>query len=278
VLQLRRTLTSSGVPVFLQGEAFPGLARTYLDFAMERRRLELLHTADLHIGDDSTPWWVANRLKALATVIDTAIAQKVDALLVAGDFFDNARIRYEDVNDALEQLARLTIPVIVTPGNHDCLGAPSIYERVRLLDAGPHVHFLDEPEGSHAVLDELGLTVWARGMVVHNDRNFPLSGYEPLHEENWQVAMAHGYYMPDGRPSSNSSQMPQSQLNAMSCDFLALGHWHRFARVGETIPAYYAGSPSEPGGSFASVNLVTLDPLDGVSVRRLATQPDPERD
>lgn len=245
---------------------------------MERRRLELLHTADLHIGDDSTPWWVANRLKALSRVVDIAIERKVDALLVAGDFFDNARIRYEDVNDALEQLARLDLPVIVTPGNHDALGAPSIYERVRLLDAGPHVRFLDQPEGSHTVLDELGLTVWARGMVIHNDRNFPLAGYEPLHEENWQVAMAHGFYVPGGRSSANSSQMPQAQLEALPCDYLALGHWHRFASVGESIPAFYAGSPSEPGGSFPSVNLVILDPAEGVSVTRVPTQPDAQRD
>ena len=90
------------------------------------------------------------------------------------------------------------MPVIVSNGNHDSLGPPSIHDRVQVTDAGSHVYFLGDPEGSYMTLPELGLTVWSRGMVEHWQGFNPLAGYKPLDDGNWQVAMAHGHYFPSG--------------------------------------------------------------------------------
>ncbi len=232
----------------------------------DRRRLRLLHTSDVHIGDELDPGW---RMAGLGSVVDAAIAADVDALLIAGDLFDNARVRPEDIDATLEHLARLQVPVVLTPGNHDCLGSPSIYSRVRPTDAGDHVSFLADPEGSHLVLEHLDVTFWARGLVDHHPEHYPLEGYSRHVEEHWQVALAHGHFVSSMEGNYRSSPLPGEHIGSMTCDYLALGHWHHFQEVSVNgTRAFYCGSPNE-GGAYPSANLVTFDMAEGVSVERL---------
>jgi DNA repair exonuclease SbcCD nuclease subunit len=230
-----------------------------------RPRLRLLHTSDLHIGE------IPLRLSGLDSVVHAANALGVDALLIAGDLFDSARVTQEELDASIQHLARLDMPVLITCGNHDALGAPSIHERVALRDAGSHVHFLDDPQGSHVVLDDLRLTVWARAMVEHHPGNDPLLGYHRHVEDHWQVAMAHGHYFADHETPDRSSPVLSKHIGALGCDYLALGHWHRFLDVSANgVAAYYCGSPSEHGGTYPSANLVTLEQDAPVSVERIA--------
>lgn len=231
------------------------------------RPLRLLHTSDVHIGDEH---YSLLRLAGLTAAVDAAIETRADVLLIAGDLFDSARVKQPEIEAAWQQLARVPAPVVLIPGNHDCLGKPSIYSRISHTDAGAHVYFLREPNGEHLTLHELGLTVWARGMVDHEPANFPLRGYERIEDGNWQVAMAHGHFVPASEETYRSSPIPEQQIGALGCDYLALGHWHRFEDVSSNgVPAYYCGSPAEPGIDAGTANLVTLHPHAGVSVQRV---------
>ncbi len=229
--------------------------------------MRLLHTSDVHIGDDYDP---EKRLAGMTAVVDAALTYRADALLIVGDLFDSARVKPPQILDSLEQLARLSIPTVVTPGNHDCLDRTSIYQRVPFAEAGHHVHFLDDPEGSHLTLDELRVSIWSRALVDHHPGHRPLEGYRPANNGYWQIALAHGHYVPEGETSDRSSLIHEAEIAALTCDYLALGHWHRFLDCSANgIPAYYPGCPSEPGGSFASANLVVLDPETGARVERV---------
>lgn len=232
-----------------------------------RRRLRLVHTADVHIGEESS---LDRRLAGLTAAVDASIAGEADAFLIVGDFFDNARVSEQTIEAAFAQLARLSVPVLITPGNHDALLSPSIYDHADPREAGSHVHFLDNPDGGHLVLDELELTVWARALLDHHPGHNPLEGYRPLREENWQVVLAHGHFVPVTEKADRSSPVLQQHIDLLACDYLALGHWHRFLDVSTNgVAAFYPGSPSEAGGSYPSVNLVTLDPDRGARVERL---------
>ncbi len=235
--------------------------------SVDRPHLRLLHTSDVHIGDDIDP---NRRLVGLSAVVDVALSEGVHALLIVGDFFDSARVKPPQIDEAMEQLRRLEIPTVVTVGNHDCRSEPSIYSRVNMLSAGSHVHFLDDPVGRHLHFDELKLSIWAKAMVDHHPDHKPLDGFKRNVNGNWHVALAHGHYVPDEESNYRSSPIWEREIADLGCDYLALGHWHRYLDVSANgVPAYYCGSPSETGGSFASANLVSLDPQNGVTVDRI---------
>ena len=233
-----------------------------------RTIVRLLHTSDLHLGEE---FGSDHRLAGLRAVVDAAVDQKVDALLVAGDFFDNGRVPDLGVEAVLQELRRLTIPAIIVPGNHDCLDHYSIYHRVSLREASEHIHFMDEPAGSHATFEHLKLAVWAKPILDHNPDHKPLEGYRPGGAPGyWQVALVHGHFVPTGEPTDRSSPIREEELALLGCDYVALGHWHRFLDItANGVPAFYCGSPSESGSSFASANLVTLDPAGGARIERI---------
>ena len=228
-----------------------------------RPTVRLLHTSDIHVAGDEVS------AGALEAVVDTAIESEVDVVLIAGDLFDHARLADEVVEQTLAELARLEQPAIVIPGNHDCVEAPSIWQRVNLAVAGDHVRFAGDPAGERLLFEELALAVWARGIERHEPRHRPLNGYVAADPGYWDVVVTHGHYVPTGEASDRSSPITQDEIGQLGCDYLALGHWHRFLDVSEGgVTAFYPGSPSESRGEIPTVNVVTLHPDEGVGVER----------
>ncbi len=121
--------------------------------------LTILHFADAHIDianygrhDPATglPLRVLDFLKSLDTIVDTAIREKVDLVLFAGD-------AYKDRNPAptfqrewgrrVMQLSRAGIPTLLLVGNHDtspALGRAHTLDPFYTLEV-PNVHVLDTP-------------------------------------------------------------------------------------------------------------------------------------
>lgn len=85
--------------------------------------MRLLHTSDWHLGRS---FHRVGLLDAQAAFIDhlvaTARAERVDAVLVAGDVYDRALPSLPAVelfDDALHRLAALGVPTVMISGNHD---------------------------------------------------------------------------------------------------------------------------------------------------------------
>ena len=97
----------------------------------------LLHTADWQIGKPYR--WIEEperrsrlqraRVEAVERILETADAQNVDVVLVAGDLFDSNTIDTALAMEVLELIGTLSIPVVVIPGNHDHGGAGGIWRR-----------------------------------------------------------------------------------------------------------------------------------------------------
>ncbi|GMA59877.1 metallophosphoesterase family protein [Alicyclobacillus fastidiosus] len=103
--------------------------------------LRILHTADLHVGTpfklraSQLPDGAFEQLRlaagtVLQRIVDYAIDQRVDAVIIAGDLFDEAdppvSVQY-DVLRQFRRLSELDIPVILSHGNHDPVGAASLF-------------------------------------------------------------------------------------------------------------------------------------------------------
>lgn len=90
--------------------------------------IRILHTADWHLGQTLMGWSREHEHeRALASLIDIAVARDVDALIIAGDVFDtqnpSARaeeLLYRTLVELRRRLPRLT--TILTAGNHDPAG------------------------------------------------------------------------------------------------------------------------------------------------------------
>lgn len=209
-------------------------------------------------------------MDGLRRVCDAARARRADLVLIAGDLFDSARVETGVVDETVAELQKLHVPVVVIPGNHDCVNERSIYHRVDLRDAGDHVTFAGDPDGEEVRFEELGLVIWARGIENHDPRHRPLAGYAPADPSYWRVVLTHGHYVERGEDSYRSSQITQDEIAGLDCDYVALGHWHRFTDVSQgRVMAFYSGSPADITGAPASANLVTLDPSVGVTVDRV---------
>ena len=100
------------------------------------RSIRFIHTADLHLGAPfsglrtQSPRWANTLLTAIPTafqrMIDVAITEAVDFVIIAGDIFDSARPSYADFAlfmNGLQQLAAADIPVYCCTGNHDPLSS-----------------------------------------------------------------------------------------------------------------------------------------------------------
>ena len=78
-----------------------------------QQTLNILHTADVHldldgyISDARTPSTRHINHRAFSSVIDLAIQEDVDLLLIAGDLFDSNRPRRDVVDFAIQELRRV---------------------------------------------------------------------------------------------------------------------------------------------------------------------------
>jgi len=89
-----------------------------------------------------------------------------------------------------------------------------------------------------------------------------------------RYVLVHGLYIPAGESSWHSSQIQEEEIAALECDYLALGHVHRYWDVSSgSVTASYSGSATQD--RIPGVNLVRLDEGFGVRLERrlLATVP-----
>lgn len=231
------------------------------------------HSSDLHLGDEETTALNGGDTTApLARVLAVARAARADALVLAGDVFENNRVPAAVVTRAGALLAEAGLPVIVLPGNHDPL-TPGAVWRADTLTAGTGIEVLGVTCGRLARLPGLDLAVWGNPHLDYDDM-VPLRA--PRRRiTRFHVAVAHGHYeaAPDRRVRPRPAWLiGDADIAGSGSDYVALGHWNNPVPVGAgDVPAHYSGSPDYAH----SINIVTLTG-GGARVRRQplpATEP-----
>ena len=142
-----------------------------------RRKIRLIHTSDTHLGDDWNPDAAA---RALSAVVDGVHRLAGDALLIAGDVFDHARIPDAVLEFFVAEMARAAVPAVILPGNHDLYDAASLYHRRPFAAAPDNLHLITATRGALLSLPALTLDIWGRAMDCHTPAFRPLQGI-PTH-------------------------------------------------------------------------------------------------
>jgi exonuclease SbcD len=210
----------------------------------------VLHTADVHLGSDAygnAEQQASHRereRRVFQQIVDRALTDRVDLLLIAGDLFDHNRVDDEVVEFVRTELHRLRQPVIILPGNHDSLHANAIYDRHDLADGASHVHVIRRLDGETIDLPELDAVVWGRAMEEHEPAFLPLARIPGRDERRWCLAMGHGFFYEERQRVERSSPIFADEVRDTGWDYVALGHHHLQANVSQgSVTAYYAGAP-----------------------------------
>jgi len=121
--------------------------------------IKLLHFADAHIDianygahDPRTglPLRVMDFLKSLDTIVDTAIEEKVDLVIFAGDAYKDrspAPTFQREWGRRIMRLSRAKIPTILITGNHDIAPSQQRAHAIQEFDTleVPYVHVVYQP-------------------------------------------------------------------------------------------------------------------------------------
>ena len=226
------------------------------------RAMRFLHTSDWHLGRSLHRTDLRDaQATFLDHLVDTARAEKVDAVLVAGDIYDRAVPPVDAValcEDALVRLRETGARVILISGNHD--SARRLGFSSALIDAaGVHLRtrpsaladpvLLEDDHGPVAVYGVPYLEPAAEGERSHSavlgaaaERIRADAGRRAART----VVMAHGW-VHGGQPSDSerdisvggTGSVPATLLDGFS--YVALGHLHGQQTIAENMR--YSGSP-----------------------------------
>ena len=217
--------------------------------------LKILHTADWHLGlrfpsvtPEQEKRLTRARLEVVGRILDLAESRGVDAVLCAGDLFDEPRPDQEWWQGLLSEFQRRswTRPVILLPGNHDPLTPNSIYAPGdpfrRGLPGYVHVVDCDEfelPLGSAAV-------VYAMPCRSHAGQS-GLAASLPARaagDERLRIGLIHGQTF-DLEDHQTTFPIARNAAVERGLDYLAIGdtHGYRDVEPDANVPTIYPGAP-----------------------------------
>jgi len=214
--------------------------------------LKFLHTADIHLGAKFSGLGnkgVSQREQLRTTfknIVATAIDERVNIVLIAGDLFDANQQPQRNIDLVIEQFNLLgsnNIPVCLIPGTHDSLDSSSIYRKVDFEGKCSNLKIFTGEDISYKEYPGLDLTVYGKPNLSKESSISPLKGLERSTSSKFHIAMAHGsfYYMPNMRVNDHVFRIEEVENSGM--DYIALGHWHEIYKCSEKPPAWYPGPP-----------------------------------
>lgn len=211
--------------------------------------MKFIHAADIHLdsplhGLSAYPDAPAEQLRsasreALRQLVDSAVDEEVDFLIIAGDLYDGD---WRDHNTGIffsQQMGRLRkadIRVFMLWGNHDAES-----EMTKKLTLPDNVTVFSSRKPEVHVLDELKVALHGQSfkdkVVVDNltlGYKDPVAGHYNIGvlHTGLEGGTAHAHYAPCSR----------AELHAKGYDYWALGHVHEFQQWTERSTIVFPGN------------------------------------
>lgn len=233
--------------------------------------VKILHTADWQIGkqfgfiaQDAGAIVRVQRLKTVEEIAKLASERHVDAVVVAGDVFENSTLADDTLRKTLQAMRYFKDGKwILLPGNHDPASAESAWTRLERI--GIPANIVAATSEEPIFLGEKGLAVLPAPLHrKHEVRDLTESfGSIKTPDGVIRIGLAHGSVenvLPGEWDAKNPIAPDRTSLAKL--DYLALGDWHGTFRVNDRT--WYAGTPESDSfkkNDTGNVLLVTLDGL-----------------
>lgn len=212
---------------------------------------KILHTADIHLGVKLTGLGkagdkVRSALKStFSGIIDAALAEKVDAVLIAGDLLNSNATSSSLVRFAFGEIERLgSIPCVLLPGTHDCLEEGSVYLSLDESEKPSNLHIFLDPSDPVIRIEEKGLTFYGIPNLAPRSTMNPVASVTRGDFDGKHILLSHGSYMIPDKTALDDHPFGLDDIDNSNFDYVALGHWHSFFELPTTLTkAAYCGSP-----------------------------------
>lgn len=241
--------------------------------------MKFIHTADIHLDsplsglaaykDAPTDLLRTVTRDAFTRLVDVAIEEAVDFMVIAGDLYDGTWKDYNTGHFFCREMGRLNnaaIPVYLLFGNHD---ADS--EMTKKLTLPANVHSFDTRKAQTFHIDALKVALHGRSYkdaaTVDN-----LAATYPAPQQGWlNIGVLHtaleGY-----AAHANYAPCSMAELTAKGYDYWALGHVHEHVIIQErpwiVFPGNLQGRHIRETGARGAV-MVTADHAGIQTVERL---------
>ena len=241
--------------------------------------MKFIHTADIHLDsplvglaaykDAPVDLLRTVTRDAFTRLVDAAIEEAVDFMVIAGDLYDGTWKDYNTGHFFCREMGRLNkvgIPVYLLFGNHDAES-----EMTKKLTLPANVHTFDARKANTFRIEALKLALHGRSYKEAATFENLVSGY-PAPVAGWlNIGVLHtalgGY-----AEHANYAPCSLAELNAKGYDYWALGHVHEHAILQKSpwvvFPGNLQGRHIRETGARGAV-LVTADETGIQSVERL---------
>ena len=183
--------------------------------------MKIIHTGDIHIGSpfkwlpqDKANMRQREIVDAFFRMVSYAKEEGIDAVLIAGDLFDNSFVSDSVTNEVATILQNASpVQFYLVFGNHDG-GAklPFIPQNVHTFNTSSFSTY------------EIGQGVFVTGVDTVYLTN-ALLNVPALDENRFHIMLLHGQAVQNTK--TQAEDIPLAQIGALPVDYLALGHIHK---------------------------------------------------
>lgn len=218
--------------------------------------LKILHTADWHLGrrfplfpEEAQKKLSRARMDVILNILDLARRNAVQAVLCAGDLFDDPNpeaIFWEELAKILRDHSAPDIPIFLVPGNHDPLTNESVWSPTHPFRARlpKWTHVVDRDDFVYEISKDAVLYARpCRSKAGENDLALTLPPRTPG-DEKLRIGCVHGSTFDIDGHETNFPICRDAGLQR-GLDYLAIGDIHSFRDVtpNSSVPTVYPGAP-----------------------------------
>lgn len=176
----------------------------------------------------------------MENLVQLALSEAVDAVLLAGDIYDGEWRGYDTglfFQRQLGLLAEAEIPVYLVSGNHDADSQIS-----RNLTLPPNVHQFTTHQAEYRLNEKAGIAVHGQGYASRAVTDNLAAQYPRALSGLFNIGLLHTAL--DGRREGHAPYAPCSvdQLAALGYGYWALGHIHKREVVSERPHIVFSGN------------------------------------
>ena len=215
--------------------------------------MKFIHFADAHLdspfrGLSFLPSKEFNQIyqaadQSLTRIVDLALAEKVDLVLIAGDTFDSAKPSPRSQLFFAQQIKRLTdaqIQVVMIFGNHDHMRREDLLVNqspyFKLIGANEAVEKATFKTKDNFNYDVVGFSYLNNHITEDKIPDFPGK------EHNYTFGLMHAQEKEADSRKNVYAPFTVSEVQALNYDYFALGHIHARRNLSEKPWIVYSGN------------------------------------